>query len=160
MQVRLLRKPPTIETLVRPVLSKHCFACHNEQTSSGGMNIQSFLAPASLSTARSDAADSALLEAVAGASSESTVCATATCNGSCSIPKPRRSRKPNEDPALSAVNSGCCAPTASFKRYQKLTGTKLRMLEGKPSRLFSRHDKPPLPNSPRRRENRREPQRF
>ena len=37
---------------IRPVLGTTCVGCHNEQTASGGLNIEPFLAPASLTSNR------------------------------------------------------------------------------------------------------------
>lgn len=46
------RAATPFERAVQPVLGKVCIACHNAKLQSGGLNIQPFLAPASLKTNR------------------------------------------------------------------------------------------------------------
>jgi hypothetical protein len=44
--------PATFQEAVKPVFAKTCFPCHNEQLTSGGLNITPFLAPGSLTSNR------------------------------------------------------------------------------------------------------------
>ncbi len=44
--------PAAFQQAVKPVFSKTCFPCHNEQLTSGGLNITPYLAPTSLNTNR------------------------------------------------------------------------------------------------------------
>ena len=48
----LAAKAPTFETTVAPVLTKTCAPCHNETLASGGMVIDAFTKPASLTASR------------------------------------------------------------------------------------------------------------
>jgi hypothetical protein len=44
--------PTQFDNLVKPILQKNCIACHNESVASGGLEIQHFTVPASLSDNR------------------------------------------------------------------------------------------------------------
>ena len=48
----LSAQPPNFLDAVRPVLQQNCSGCHNAKLASGNLNLEPFLAPASLSTAR------------------------------------------------------------------------------------------------------------